>query len=190
MIIRPMTTSSSVRGAAGPKRYATIPSRISPTITQAINRVVCVTVIMPPMLHCWHFRGDRIRPPDYSTHPHRCRARAPTSPPCGSCDHPHRTDRAFLPPPDRSCTTGRGRALLFDPAAWTAKPHQRPVLAGAMVMSGPLGSSPLPGVADPVRCPWCNQASREGVGLGGSTSLIMYAPSPYLACTQRSVPPA
>jgi integrase len=46
MINKPMTISSSVRSAAGPNKYNRIPSRISPRITQANNRVVCVTVII------------------------------------------------------------------------------------------------------------------------------------------------
>ena len=41
-----MTISSSVLSAAGPNKYNRIPSTISPTITQASNRVVCVTVII------------------------------------------------------------------------------------------------------------------------------------------------
>jgi hypothetical protein len=46
IISKPMTMSSSVLSAAGPNKYNRIPSTISPTITQAIKRVVCVTVIM------------------------------------------------------------------------------------------------------------------------------------------------
>jgi hypothetical protein len=46
MINKPMTISSSVLSAAGPNKYNTIPSTISPTITQASKRVVCVTVII------------------------------------------------------------------------------------------------------------------------------------------------
>jgi hypothetical protein len=46
MINKPMTISSSVLSAAGPNKYSRIPSTISPRITQASNRVVCVTVIM------------------------------------------------------------------------------------------------------------------------------------------------
>ena len=47
-----MTISSSVLSAAGPKKYNRIPSTISPMITQAIKRVVWVTVIIysPPLI--------------------------------------------------------------------------------------------------------------------------------------------
>jgi hypothetical protein len=46
MINKPMTISSSLLSAAGPNKYNRIASAISPTITQASKRVVCVTVII------------------------------------------------------------------------------------------------------------------------------------------------
>jgi hypothetical protein len=65
MISKPMMINSSLRSAEGPKTYNRIASRISPAITQAIRRVVCVTVIMvyspTPIflslaLHGWRLR--------------------------------------------------------------------------------------------------------------------------------------
>jgi hypothetical protein len=74
MISRPMTTSSSVRSAAGPKRYDRIPNRISPTITQANSWVVCATVMTysPPQSSS----ASRFTADAFGFWPLRCRERS------------------------------------------------------------------------------------------------------------------